>query len=250
MSRLEISALYTALIKTPARDIKAFLQDGFYCYRATGALHRHIYAELHFVLGGDADFSIGRDRIHVEDGHMLMIPPRTMHACLQESEGVRHTAFQVDLPCDGVRVLPVSPIILREFYGAIDNCVQSGDHGEVSAYMALLCHPLTAETAVPVRQTLDYGFLIQEFFSRRYREDIHLSDLAELLCLSERQTERAVLSHTGKTFRRELTATRMAVARHLMETTELSLQEIAAYVGYESYVGFWKAFKKEGGNFF
>lgn len=244
---MEISALHTTVIKTPARDIKAFLQDGFYFYRSTGAFHRHIYTELHFILDGEADFGIGRDHIHIEDGHMLLIPPRTMHSCMYDSEGVRHTAFQVNLPCDGVRVLPVNRTILREFYEAIDNCAKNGDHGEVSAYMALLCHPLTAETAAPVPQTVDYGFLIQEFFSKRYSEDIHLSDLAELLCLSERQTERAVLSHTGKTFRRELTATRMAVARYLMETTELSLQEIAAYVGYDSYVGFWKAFKKEGG---
>ena len=187
-----------------------------------------------------------RIRNSQEGGNMLLIPPRVMHTCAFQEAGTRHTAFQIDLPCERVRCLSVSQALLHDFFDAITRCADTDEYGDVAAYMGLLCHPLTAEGAVFIRQPTDYGFLIQEFFSTRYREDIHLSDLADLLHLSERQTERMVLLHTGKTFRRELVATRMAIARHLMENTALSLQEIAAYVGYETYSGFWKALKKEG----
>ena len=50
--------------------------------------------------------------------------------------------------------------------------------------------------------------------------------------------------HTGRSFRDELTATRMAVADQLIAEGELSLSEIAAYVGYHSYAGFYKAIKR------
>lgn len=243
MSYLENLRFHTLTVKTPARDIKAFLQSGFYSFRASPALHRHNYTELHLILGGDADFNVGGQRFHAESGDMLLIPPRVMHICLRQSEGARRTAFQIDLGCEEVRVLPVNQAVLGEFFAAVAECIKTGEHGEVAAYMALLCHPLTAADAAPEPIT-DYGFLIQEFFSTRYSENIHLSDLAEFLCLSERQAERLTVLHTGKTFRHELVATRLAVARHLMESTEMPLRDIAAYVGYESYGGFWKALKK------
>lgn len=243
MSYLENLRFHTLTVKTPARDIKAFLQSGFYGFRASPTLHRHNYTELHLILNGDADFNVGRNRIHAKSGDMLLIPPRVMHICLRQSEGALRTAFQIDLPCEEARVLPVNQAVLGEFFTAVTECTKTGEHGEVAAYMALLCHPLTATESIP-EPTTDYAFLIQEFFSTRYSEDIHLSDLADFLCLSERQTERLTVLHTGKTFRHELVATRLAVARHLMESTEMPLRDIAAYVGYDSYGGFWKALKK------
>ena len=54
MSYLENLRFHTLTVKTPARDIKAFLQSGFYSFRASPALHRHNYTELHLILGGDA----------------------------------------------------------------------------------------------------------------------------------------------------------------------------------------------------
>ena len=75
--------------------------------------------------------------------------------------------------------------------------------------------------------------------------DATLSDLAKALCLSEKQTERVVLKHTGKNFRRNITKKRIEVAKALLEKNELSKKEIAEYVGYNSYGGFFKALKSE-----
>ena len=74
--------------------------------------------------------------------------------------------------------------------------------------------------------------------------DVHLCDLARYLHLSERQSERAVIEYTGKTFRDALVEMRMNTAEHLHKTTDMSLTEISQYVGYKSYNGFWKAMKK------
>ena len=86
--------------------------------------------------------------------------------------------------------------------------------------------------------------MIREFFSNRYGSDRGLGELAEILHVSERQAERLVWECVGRSFRDELTATRMVVADQLLNTTDISLGELAQYLGYKSYAGFWKAYKK------
>lgn len=71
-----------------------------------------------------------------------------------------------------------------------------------------------------------------------------LSDLAARLYLSEKQTERLVLKHTGQTFKQKLSDTRVAMANVLIRETEMPLHKVAEYVGYSSYSGFWKALQK------
>ena len=51
--------------------------------------------------------------------------------------------------------------------------------------------------------------------------------------------------YMGDSFSRVITAYRMRAARLLMEMdASLTLTDIASIVGYSSYSGFWKAFKR------
>ena len=115
----------------------------------------------------------------------------------------------------------------------------------ISAYIPLLCSYVIASHPRDISEVTDEGMLIEVFFSTSYNKDVQLSDLAAILHLSERQTERKLIEHTGHTFREELAATRISVAKYLQSTSSMSLSEIATYVGYHSYAGFWKAMKKD-----
>ena len=103
---------------------------------------------------------------------------------------------------------------------------------------------LFPELSAPVTPMMDTAFIIHEFFSRGYNLDLRLSDLAELLHLSEKQTARLVEIHTGKTFKQALIAQRMNNARHLIALGEMSFAEIGEQLGYQSYAGFYKAYFK------
>ena len=48
----------------------------------------------------------------------------------------------------------------------------------------------------------------------------------------------------GRSFRGALTVTRMQVAERLINISAMPLTEVAQYVGYRSYAGFWKAYQK------
>ena len=176
---------------------------------------------------------------------MLLIPPGQFHCCDQRENSALHTAFQISCEERQLRMCSVSADILEEFFREIEKCRISGEYAPVASYITFICG-LIFGGSQRVRAVEDYAFLINEFFSVRYHEDLHIHDLADELHLSLRQTERLVLRYTGRNFREELSYIRMKAAKHLMDTTDLSLGEIARKVGYNSYSGFWKAAGKYG----
>ena len=226
---------------------KLFLQDGFYDKsEISDVIHHHKYAEVHLVLGGDILYSIGERQYRATDGTMLVIPPGEFHAGRKLTEGALRAAFQIDAEVESLSVWAVGHALISALFSEIDRARESEDYTGIAAYATLLCRHFVASDGVRAERLTDYAFLIHEFFSHRYAEDVTLADLAGALHLSERQTERLVYKHTGGSFRDELSRSRLRVAARLVREGEMPLGEIASYVGYRSYAGFWKAMKKEG----
>ncbi|MBR2930116.1 MAG: helix-turn-helix transcriptional regulator [Clostridia bacterium] len=226
---------------------KVFLQNGFYDKKlVTKRMHRHNYAEVHLILGEDMKYRVGDEVLEVRSGSMLVIPSGVFHAGVGDVDGGEQTAFQIDAPVEDFEVLDVGQALLSEFSCEIDRCRESGDHTGVCAFITILCRSFLCGEGIEVNRIGDYRFLIHEFFSNRYGEGVMLSDLADFLHLSERQAERLVLEYTGDGFRDHLTKTRIAMARRLLCSSDMSLSEVASYVGYRTYAGFWKAMKKYG----
>ncbi len=237
---------YELKIITERKKHKVFLQNGFYSPCLPTHIHKHKYTEIHIVFGGNADFSIGESIYRGKSGDLIAIPGGIFHCCTVNEETARHTAFQIDCKIEDVSVHNIGADTAGDFLKEIEECKFSGDYTKIAAYIRLFCSYFCPDEKLLSKPVTDYGFLIQEFFSLRYSEDVCLCDLAEVLHLSERQTERLVIEHTGNTFRKELAATRMNIAKELLENSEMSLSEISQYVGYKTYTGFWKAAKKYG----
>jgi len=90
-------------------------------------------------------------------------------------------------------------------------------------------------------------YIIEEYFNEFYMNDISLSNLSETLFLSKKQTEKTIKKTYGEGFSDHLCKTRLAVAKNLLTSTDLSVCEIAEKVGYRSYNGFYQAFKTKIG---
>ena len=69
-------------------------------------------------------------------------------------------------------------------------------------------------------------------------------ELAGLLNLSVRQTQRLLLSHFCKTFSQKITEARMAAASQFLNNTRLSITEIAEQLGFSSIEHFSSAFHR------
>ena len=221
----------------------AFMQYGFYNQSVNRqVVHTHSYTEIHAFIG-KVTFFIDDIAYNLDGSNLVLIPKQTYHTYVQAEDAI-HAAFQVKVDADfQTREMPEE--ILREFFDGINHSRDSGDYSRVIPYMSFFCsYFFKGDEAIVASNVTDYAFLINEFFSLKCIYDIKLSDLAETLCVSEKQAHRLVIKHTGKNFSEELTSRRMIAADHLIKTGRLSLSEVAETVGYQTYSGFWKAYKK------
>lgn len=85
--------------------------------------------------------------------------------------------------------------------------------------------------------------LMDDYFLYEYRS-LSLQTLAELLCLSTRQTQRLLQSYYGKSFQEKKTQARMSNAAVLLKDGQMRIAEIAEYLGYSSPEQFSTAFKE------
>ncbi|WP_163538197.1 AraC family transcriptional regulator [Gracilibacillus sp. YIM 98692] len=101
-----------------------------------------------------------------------------------------------------------------------------------------------ASTSVPLKSLDDSRMVIIENSFLFQYATITLSQLAEMLGLSTRQTERAVQKQYGMSFMEKKKQARMSAASHLLLTTELSVTAIARQIGFTTVEQFSNAFKK------
>ncbi len=239
--------MYNEITATIGAKInRVFLQNGFYPSGSSPRMHKHNYTEIHVALGGDFIFTLNDHTCTVGNGGVIMIPSGTYHCYQSLNNECLHSAFQIDLNIKNPEVCSIDPYVVSDYFKEIIKARESGDHTVVSAYISLICSHFEIVNKEFPKPANDYGFSICEFLTQNYNKNIRLCDLAEMLHLSERQAERLVIAHTGKSFKDELVSIRLDMAKHLLATTDMSLGEVAEYVGYKSYAGFWKAMKKYG----
>lgn len=232
---------YEFQVSIANKTYTVFLQPGFFRMNMFSSnLHKHNYAELHLFLDGEVCINVNKSKHILKSGDFCLIPPQSYHCFDAVSQKTIHTAFQIALPCTNFQTGKISPQAAAEFIQSIHD----RNYTKISAYIILLCAQFTNDSTPAPVVSKDYAFIISEFFSTRYTENIHLEALSNILHLSEKQTARLVKKYTGYTFNEAITAHRMKTADYLLATSKMTMAEIAVYVGYHSYSGFWKAYQK------
>jgi two-component system response regulator YesN len=74
--------------------------------------------------------------------------------------------------------------------------------------------------------------------------DLTIDDVAHAIATSRRQLQRVIAECGDVTFGRALQQTRMANARRLLVTTDLSVKEVCNHVGYRQPAQFAKTFRR------
>ena len=229
------------LIRTSCSEFRAFLQEGFYNGVIVENVHNHNFTEIHIASEGSMTYCVAGKIYTVEGNSILAIPQKCFHSVVSYTDGVKHTAFQISCDITEPTVIPTNEKIIDGFIHEIAKCDTPAGYNTIAAYIAFLCSSISERECVSPNDIRDYGYLIHEFISGNYNRDVKLRELAEYLHLSERQTDRLVLQFKGKPFRRALAEMRVSVAKILISSTDMTLSQIASYVGYDSYSGFWKA---------
>ena len=232
-------------VNTGATQKTFFLQIGFYRQKTSvSPLHKHYYPEIHTVYNGKINYTVGKKTYSIEDGDILVIPPNTYHCCDYISENAEHCSFLVDCPSSKTVKQHLAPDTVKEFLAAIKRVTESDNYSRITPFLALIYNTVFDDERVNAEKIEDYAFIIEEYLKVNYAKDIRLADLAAELNLSEKHTERLVKKYTGNTFKQELASIRIKTAKLLISSTDMSMTEISEYVGYSSYSGFYKAYKK------
>lgn len=222
-----------------------FLQKGFYS-RSTvvSPLHKHYYTEIHLIVGGNISYSIDGKSYTVGGGEIFAIPQNQVHSCSYLDENALHCSVMVDSTLKKPVKVTLSEDTLSEFFKEIAAAEQTGNYAKTSAFLALIFSYIFTSDKIEAEKITDYSFIIEEYLKLNYARDIKLSDLAAELNLSEKHTERLIKKYTGNTFKQELSSIRIKTAQMLIASTDMTMAEISEYVGYNSYSGFYKAYKK------
>ena len=85
--------------------------------------------------------------------------------------------------------------------------------------------------------------LIDDYLEKNFMRNVQVEDLAALLHLSRRQTNRVLQENYGMNFRKRLLNLRMDRAAWLLRTTTIPMSELIGIVGYTSEAAFYHAFR-------
>lgn len=206
-------------------------------------IHNHKYAEIHMILDGDANFLIGGKLMKFQDRDAFLIPAGVYHCCRDIGENTRDIAFQVAADAGDFAVNRQPETVLGEIAREISVLGVGEGGGRLAALLSYVGSDFFPQPKI--FEMTDTAAVIHEFISQNYNRDIKTADLAEVLNFSEKHTERLVKRFTGVTFREALTDYRLTVADFLIKNTDMRPSAAAAYVGYSTYSGFWKARRRK-----
>ena len=232
-------------LKLGDKDTRCFIDSGSFAQKFVySAYHQHSYAEIHIVFSGRSSYHIEKTKVCAQSGSVIFIPAGAYHCINPESDDLSYCALQVESDCKTVGHESLSLQILEGYLEALRSADKSGNYAKLSAWIGLICASVIDDLSECVTESTDYAYAINDFFARHYNREVSVCDLANHLCLSEKQTTRLVKKYTDKTFVQNLLEARMLTAEYLAENTDMPMTEIARHVGYNSYGGFFKAREK------
>lgn len=238
--------------------------------------HCHDITELAFVMSGTGKYHIEGKIYEVSEGDLLIFNPGVHHQALFVPEAeVPATEFFVGF-CDvqlpgwepGEVPLPGGGYILhtggelRQRIFRICSSMEAestvcwqGRYHMLKAYLMQLLLLVLKEQAQLPESMKGYSFesvnkkyvveQIVSYFEDHYNEKISLDTIAENMYLSPFYISKIFKSETGDTPIRHLIHIRLEKARELLlQEKEMSIQEVAAAVGYDDAYHFSKLFKK------
>ena len=239
------------VISVNGEERKFFLQLGFYMHTRYKNLdfHIHSYEEIHIFLGCTAELITPTATKMLREGEVAIIPRETLHAYrMSGEEGSLHMTFQIDLPTKDLSIasFPVDFIRSMLTEAAKMSLEEDGqDYSRVALYLAFIAGHFSKMKICSPKPVRDHAFIIREYIGYNYAKPIALEHIAKELCVSKKQAERLIERYTGKTFLELLTSERMRAAEQYLSLDEhIPLTKIAPLVGYQSYSGFYKAYKK------
>ena len=240
--------------------------------------HSHASFEFHTMLRYGANLEFENEKISLTEGESVMIFPEVFHRFSEQDDGSAIASFSFfverntnkkedyySLISEKITPKDKSYILFKSDFAAeyikkIMIRIFSPDPyaaEEIMALFILLFSSIFSDmakggakkpTSSPDYENFDARTLmIENYLNANYTKNIKLSDLANELYLSTKQTERMVKQTYGRSFLKQVLRLRMRSAKELLSDSDIEIRSVAEKVGYQSYNGFYLAFKRAVG---
>ena len=227
-------------------------------------VHSHSQYELLGFYDGSTYIQTGSHNLVLQGGQCCLLRPHAYHLrrcsgdttkyCTLFIQGPEHSPLDaLQEPC---RILGCGPEILN-WFSLLEKELNSREIGRdetIAALVYLILVAVLRELDGQQNQTTDrqdslarYEDIIDDFFSLRYAEELHIGDLAEQIGITSRHLARIMQHSYGCTFRQRLLEIRLYYAREYLTTTRLPISQIAIRCGFGAESAFSAAFRKNVG---
>lgn len=241
--------------------------------------HLHSSAELYFMLKGERYYFVEQDTFHIKSGMAILISPHQIHKThTVRSGGYHRFLLQLDPPIldlfsklsdnydlltkpydivefskeDWKQVLATIELLKKEM-----SCETENDHTMsrlVTMQLITLLvraqkkqHASAKETPISNRVVHASKYeMVHEiilYIQEHYAEECSLDEIAGHFYISRAYLTRIFKSITSFTVKEYLILCRIRNAKTLLQTTSLSITEIAARTGFGNITNFEKNFK-------
>lgn len=244
-------------------------------------LHSHKGFEAHFVMSGKGRFIANKKSINVSGGIFHIIGPDMLHEQYSDTEDPvsefcvrfdiiekRHTSKKNAIKTDmdsALEIIKDNPFYVgNDDFGGSKICkeifseIEKKEFGTIGMVKALIerCIILMARNIIG-RDKISHSipdadmntgrsWYLDRFF-RDYKNPIPVQEAADMLGICTRQFDRIVKKQYGMSYSQKIKQLRIDISKQLLEDGQMSLSEIASYVGYETQQYFSKQFKDQTG---
>ena len=240
--------------------------------------HCHPCLELHYSISGYTDYVIDKREVRLGPGQIMMIPPRTYHKEVKETQDSSKMTLTLDVQVPSAEagtsdknfykvfqrdreiIINANKGLLNEAFLRIRQIASE----PLESYLAIeklraACHTLTVELygALADADSPGADALADSSISREYEIDTFIAThfpqnnakelLAETLHVSPRQLHRIIKKSYGKNYREKLSEMRVEIATSFLSQSDKSIGEIAEMLGYGSAANFSTFIKRATG---
>ncbi len=251
-----------------------------YSYKQSSMLsHAHPYFELHIIKNGTREMLFEESSIKLNSNDSLLVSPNTYHCYKEQSEPVEMASISFYISRNKQPAFPDYysrfESHLNETHGfslfknkpnIIDYFSRLSGYSELNTplfpyFYNILLKLIFAEIVlyicndIEIQPMNDHALsehdlriqTIQYYFIWHYDDNLTLKQLAKAIKLSEKQTGRIIKKYFGADFKTHLSNVRLKNSKKLLKETSMEIRDVAAAVGFQSYNGYYVAFKKAFG---
>jgi len=227
--------------------VSFYVQIGFFDHKNIEyPLHNHSFPEIHIFPEGSAVLGCDNEKLRINAGDVILIPAYKYHKYSYISSESKRITFLInsEKEYNSIKKTTFPEVLTPLLCDEINRYYKTGRDNKIKELISYICSDFFETESKKLLPVTDREFIIREFFAKKYNLDISIDELAKELSLSCKQTAREIKKYTGQTFREQLAKTRIEMANVMIKTTDLPLSEISRSVGYSSYSGFYKAYRR------